>query len=117
MSALLYNADMEQFLSSFKRMALLTSLFSIVGYSGEGGQPDSGFKGIHQLDYEIHQRNTVPSDTGLGKEYVEVRDVGLPDRQVETIINRRIFNVLLITLLIVLVIFLILHRRYRLRRE
>jgi len=112
----IFNVKIKISVKSKDLTPYLLSLF-IVGYGGEGARPDSSFKGIHQHEYEVHQKDTIKHDTILKREKTQVESVRRPNRGVETIINLTLMNIILITLVIVLVIFLILHRRYRLGKE
>lgn len=97
--------------------ALLFILFLIIGARPEGTHPDSGFKSIHQLNDETHRRDTIQHDSDVRNEPVNVENMHVSDRQAETFTNLTLFNILLTILLIVFVLFLLLHRRYRWKKE
>ena len=97
-------------MSFFSKSIFLLGIIFIIGYTSDHQKPDSNFKSIHQIEWEVHQEDTLDTITGVTLESNQ-------KKQAHNVINSSLLVIIIIILILAIMILLIVRHVYKVRKE
>jgi len=85
----------------------------LISFTFSQTKPDTNFKSIHQIEYELHQKDTTKVDTTLKIKSEKINTLPEVNRQVGTIINFSLLILIIIILIVIVAVFLIARRIFK----